>query len=61
MLEALKFKKPLEPRTLQPLQSEAPVGSQASDKDGTKFLASKAEIINELEQSMPRRVRKPSW
>ena len=38
-----------------------PLVSQASDKDGTKLLASQAEIIDELEQSLPRRLRKPPW
>lgn len=34
---------------------------QAADKDGTKFLASKAEIIDELEEAMPSWLRKPNW
>ena len=33
----------------------------ASDTDGTKFLAAKAEIIDELEQSIPTWHRGKDW
>ena len=33
----------------------------AADTDGTKFLAAKAEIIDELEQSIPKWHRGKDW
>ena len=40
-----------------------PVGSlsQANDDDGTKYLCSKAQLIDELEASLPGWVRRPAW
>lgn len=35
--------------------------AQASDDDGTKFLCSKAELIDELESSMPSWLRSDDW
>ena len=34
---------------------------QASDDDGTKFLCSKAELIDELESSLPSFMRGADW
>ena len=34
---------------------------QANDDDGTKYLCSKAQLIDELEASLPGWVRRPSW
>jgi hypothetical protein len=34
---------------------------QASDDDGTKFLCSKAELIDELESSLPSFMRGEDW
>ena len=34
---------------------------QASDDDGTKFLCSKAELIDELESSLPSFMRGNDW
>ena len=35
--------------------------ASAADKDGTKFLGSRAEIIDELEQSVPSWHRQAEW
>ena len=35
--------------------------AQASDDDGTKFLCSKAELIDELESSIPSFMRGNNW
>jgi hypothetical protein len=34
---------------------------QANDDDGTKYLCSKAQLIDELEASLPGWVRRPAW
>lgn len=41
------------------LMSDA--AAKASDDDGTKFLCSKAELIDELESSLPRWLRSDDW
>ena len=46
-------------RSCQLLQKHAAL--QAADVDGSKFLCSKAQIIDELESTLPNWVRQPKW
>jgi hypothetical protein len=44
-----------------PFDAVPAASRQASDDDGTKFLCSKAELIDELESSLPSFMRGDDW